>query len=202
MLHSCLQFYLNLTMQWLNEPLKWSEEGGIIQVTASQNTDFWRKTHYGFIRDNGHFFFETVTGDFIASAKISGKYEDLYDQAGLMIRLNKENWLKCGIELVKGIQCASTVVTRDYSDWSMVAISNNPDAVWLRVIRQDEAIKIYYSLDNAEYKLMRIAYLTANEELAVGMMCAAPEGNGFVTVFEQFKIQPCLSAEAIASANY
>lgn len=179
-------------MKWLNEPLKWSADNGIIQVTSSQSTDFWRKTHYGFIRDNGHFFGKKVTGDFAASVKVSGKYQDLYDQAGLMVRLDKENWIKCGIELVEGVQQASTVVTRDYSDWSIVPMSSNPTSICLRVIRKGAAIEIHYSTDSVKYTMMRMTYLTLKEEVEVGIMCASPEGKGFLTIFENFEIQSLL----------
>lgn len=89
---------------------------GTISITSGQRTDFWRKTHYGFIRDDGHFYYEQVKGDFIVEVKVSGQYEELYDQAGLMVRLDEANWLKCGIEFVEGVQQVSAVVTRDYSD--------------------------------------------------------------------------------------
>ncbi len=39
--------------------------------------------------------------------------------------------------------------------------------------------------------MLRMAYLTLAEELDVGIMCASPEGKGFVTVFEEFNIQSC-----------
>ena len=55
-------------------------------MTVSGGTDFWRKTHYGFIRDNGHFGYVAVQGDFSAEVKVMGGYRDLYDQAGLMLR--------------------------------------------------------------------------------------------------------------------
>jgi uncharacterized protein len=46
-------------MQWLNEPSNWKIQDTTdttIEVTSTQNTDFWRKTHYGFIRNTGHFY--------------------------------------------------------------------------------------------------------------------------------------------------
>ena len=176
-------------MKWLNEPPYWNTQNDTITVTSTQNTDFWRTTHYGFIRDNGHFYYQQVTGNFIVEVKVSGKYRDLYDQAGLMVRLDRNNWLKCGIELVEGIQQMSAVVTRDYSDWSIVPMSDDPAAIWLRITRQDEAIKIYYSLDAKKYTMLRMAYLTSVEALDVGIMCASPQGKGFKTTFEQFEIQ-------------
>ena len=39
-------------MKWHNEPPFWSEREGAIAFTSGRETDFWRKTHYGFIRDN------------------------------------------------------------------------------------------------------------------------------------------------------
>jgi len=57
-------------MQWLNEP-------------SDRDTDFWRITHDGFIRDTGHFYYQSMTGNFIAEVKVIGEYKDLYDQAGL-----------------------------------------------------------------------------------------------------------------------
>ena len=71
-------------MPWLNEPQKWKQEGGQLSVFADAHTDFWRKTHYGFVRDNGHFYYEKVSGNFEIETEFRGKYESLYDQAGLM----------------------------------------------------------------------------------------------------------------------
>ena len=34
--------------------------------------------------------------------------------------------MKCGIELVDGVQHASVVVTREYSDWSVVPLPRRP----------------------------------------------------------------------------
>ena len=91
-------------MHWYNEPAVWAANGDTFTVTADPGTDFWRKTHYGFIRDNGHFYFQEVAGDFRCEVKVSGGYAALYDQAGLMVRLDAETWLKCGIEFVEGVQ--------------------------------------------------------------------------------------------------
>lgn len=176
-------------MKWLNEPPSWKEHNNTITVTSTENTDFWRTTHYGFIRDSGHFYFRQVTGDFIAEVKVSGEYQNLYDQAGLMVRLNESNWLKCGIELVDEVQQVSAVVTRDYSDWSIVPMASNPTSIWLKVSRKSSAIEISYSCDRDNYTMLRMAYFLPAEALDVGIMCASPEGRGFRTTFERFKIQ-------------
>ncbi|MGL5939390.1 MAG: DUF1349 domain-containing protein [Waterburya sp.] len=185
-------------MKWLNEPSNWNAQNDTIEVTSTQDTDFWRTTHYGFIRDSGHFYYQQVSGDFVAEVKVSGQYQDLYDQAGLMVRLNEANWLKCGIELVEGIQQVSAVVTRDYSDWSIVPMLNNPVAIWIKIIRKGSAIEVHYSLDGKNYTMLRMAYLTLVEVLDVGIMCASPQGQGFLTTFEQYELlQPASRSHSI-----
>lgn len=78
-------------MQWLNEPTEWSYSGDRLIVKTSPKTDFWRTTHYGFIRDSGHFYFDTFSTDFVLEVSIRGNYTDLYDQAGIMLRLDENH---------------------------------------------------------------------------------------------------------------
>jgi regulation of enolase protein 1 (concanavalin A-like superfamily) len=176
-------------MQWLNEPGSWKDENGMLTVRTAPRSDFWRKTHYGFIRDNGHFYGQTVSGDFVAEVMVSGNYHDLYDHAGLMVRLDEATWIKCGIEFFEGSQHVSAVVTRDYSDWSVIPAPHNPASLWLRVTRHGEAVEIKYSFDGQSYMLLRQAHLTDAVTLTVGPMCASPEGNGFDAMFEGFSVK-------------
>ncbi len=122
-------------MEWLNEPPTWNIQGDTLTVRAGPKTDFWRTTHYGFIRDNGHCYYQPVAGDFVAEVCFSGRYAALYDQAGLMLRADERTWLKCGIEYVNGMQHVSAVVTREFSDWSVIPLAHNPLAIWLRAAR-------------------------------------------------------------------
>ncbi|HEY9848953.1 MAG TPA: DUF1349 domain-containing protein [Leptolyngbyaceae cyanobacterium] len=182
-------------MKWYNEPPFWHQEKDIITVRSGAKTDFWRLTHYGFIRDNGNFYYQEVRGDFIASVKITGNYQTLYDQAGLMVRLDDKTWLKTGIEFVDGVQQVSAVVTRDYSDWSVVPILNNPTSLWLRLQRKSGTLEVRYSFDDEHYTMLGLAYLTEVETLQVGLMCASPESEGFEVKFENFKIEKELNAQ-------
>jgi regulation of enolase protein 1 (concanavalin A-like superfamily) len=101
-----------------------------------------------------------------------------------MVRVDEAHWIKCGIEFYNGAQHVSAVVTREYSDWSIAPLPSNMESLWLRLKRQDTVIEIEYALDGFSYQLLRQAFFSPNEEMDVGLMCASPEGPGFVVTFE------------------
>ena len=177
-------------MHWFNPPAAWSAQGDHLTVTTAPKSDFWRKTHYGFTRDSGHFFYQEVQGDFEVTLRVTSGYKDLYDQAGLMLRVDEENWIKTGIEFFDQQQHASAVVTRQFSDWSVTPLPDNPASLWLRVTRKAEAVEVFYSLDGQTYTLLRLAYLVPSETTQVGPMCASPDGTGFQVTFEDFQVRP------------
>jgi uncharacterized protein len=174
---------------WHNEPPEWTATGAAIRATTAPRTDFWRTTHYGFVRDNGHFYSREWSGDFVAEDKVSGTYRALYDQAGLMVRTDETTWLKCGIDYLDGVQHASAVVRRDFSDWSVSPLPTNPLALWLRLTRTGPAVEVRYSLGGMAFELLRLASLTPAPTVQVGVMCASPEGDGFAVTFEEFAIR-------------
>lgn len=175
-------------MEWLNEPAQWSDDAGVIRFTTGPQTDFWRKTHDGGIRDTGHCYGRYVDGDFVAEVTVRGEYAALYDQAGLMVRQDETVWMKCGIELFDGMQHASAVVTRDFSDWSVAPLPSNPPAIRLRVTRKGSTIAVYYALSDAEFQLLRQATIGDALSLFVGVMAAAPTGEGLTVSFEGFEV--------------
>lgn len=185
-----------MNFTWFNEPKKWANSELTIDVHTDGNTDFWRKTHYGFERDNGHFYYRSLPGDqnLTASVNIRGKYEKLYDQGGLMLRIDEKNWIKCGVEYVDGQQFASVVVTvNGWSDWSVVSIAS-PDVLKLRLKREKEAVHIEYAEgEEGEFKMMRLAYfpvIDQSQTFMIGVMCASPteDSTGFDIRFENLAI--------------
>jgi uncharacterized protein len=180
---------------WRNEPPSWSEDEGALRLTTASGTDFWRTTHYGFVRDNGHFGYESVSGDFTARVHIEGAYRDQYDQAGLMVRLDEETWLKCGIEYVDGRQLVSAVVTRGLSDWSVAPLDPAPPSLCVELRRTAEAVEIAYGPTEPN-RLLRLAALTTEPTLEVGVMAASPEGGGFDVVLRGFEVTPAYEPEA------
>jgi regulation of enolase protein 1 (concanavalin A-like superfamily) len=175
-------------MKWFNEPASAKPSGEQLLVTTRPKTDFWRKTFYDYVTNNGHFFYLPVSGDFTFEAKVAGQYKDLYDQAGLMARMDDSNWLKCGLELVDAIGHASVVVTRDYSDWSTVRGVTTKAPVWWRLVRKGSSLEVLYSLDGKAYTSMRLGYLPLQGSVDIGIMCASPEGQGFAAAFDELRL--------------
>src|SRR6185437_2819209 len=141
-------------MDWYHEPPQWRADGVTLTLTTAPKSDYWRSPDGATGADNGHFWARHVTGNFQAQVKVIGAYRDLYDQAGLMLRLDDANWLKCGIEFYEGEQHVSAVVTRDFSDWALAPLQPQPSALWLRLKRQGADIQIHYSLDGTTHALL------------------------------------------------
>jgi regulation of enolase protein 1 (concanavalin A-like superfamily) len=175
-------------MKWMNEPVQWAGDAQQLSMTVDADTDFWRITHYGFIRDNGPFYYVEREGDFVASVKVRGQYRELFHQAGLMLRLDDKNWIKTGIEYVDGVQNVSAVVTREVSDWSVVPRNDSPDALWLKLLRKGDYVEISYSFDGERYEMLRLAYFPPGGLVRVGLVAAAPGKESFSVLFENFQV--------------
>jgi uncharacterized protein len=176
--------------QWVNEPAEWSAGAGSLSLRTDAGTDFWRTTHYGFVRDTGHFRGRRVAGDFVAEAKVRAAYTDQYDQAGLMVRLDAERWVKTGIELVDGKHQMSAVVTHGVSDWSVTTLAEPPDVLALRVTRDGDALTIDYAVDGRRWHLHRMAFFPPALPVLVGPMAASPDGQGFAVEFTGLTVDP------------
>ena len=172
-------------MTWLNDPALVNYTEGVLNVRSRGKTDFWRKTFYGYVNDNGHFMHLPIAGDFMFQARVDGNYTALYDQAGIMVRLDEKTWMKCGTELVENKRWASVVFTHDFSDWSTMEDLTQRGAVYWRVVRQRDSIEARCSLDGEKFVTVRQGYFPAQQKVMVGVMCCAPEGQGFDATFDQ-----------------
>ncbi|HET9138857.1 DUF1349 domain-containing protein [Actinophytocola sp.] len=169
--------------RWLNPPPEWTADDRGLRLVAGPGTDFWRGTHYGYERDDGHVLGRPLRGDFRMTVTVSGDYRDRYDQAGLMVRIDERNWIKAGIEL-DGRLLLSTVVTRENSDWSVLPLpeaANTP--VTLELERSGDTVMVRYRTGSAPATMVRLAYLPPDQEVLVGPMSAAPDGSGFEARF-------------------
>lgn len=180
---------------WLNAPEKFTRDEAQLRVTTDANTDFWRTTSYGFIRDSGHFFGTHIDGAFTAQLHVAAQYSALYDQAGMMVRIDAQHWIKCGVEFSDGQLLLSTVLTLDKSDWAVSLAPAMPDGFWLRVTVEKGVIRVQYSTDGLRWPLLRLAPFPEAGHYLVGPMCCTPERGGLEVVFSQFSLGPALPKE-------
>lgn len=198
-------------MDWHNPPAELFTSGDIIRLTTRPQTDFWRKTHYGFIRDTGHLGYLLHAGDLTASVRIRGNYQVLYDQAGVMIRGDERTWLKAGIEYTDGVAHLSVVVTNDHSDWSVIplpglaALESAGGAIDLRLTRHASVVRVEYRLFDparppSPWQMVRLAHLDLppSTPIMIGIMACAPTRTappGFAAEFEGFSIGPAITKD-------
>ena len=171
---------------WMNEPLDWGIKNDKLNVTTGDKTDFWRHTHYGFVRDSGHFWQLPAPKTFTATLTFEGDYQTLYDQAGLMLRVDEKNWIKCGIEHSDGMTNFSIVITRDSSDWSVIGqpLISGPQTI--RITAQDNSVVAHFLKSNGTWNLMRVADFPTSKIKTLGPMACSPERCGFKASFLDF----------------
>lgn len=176
-------------MQWFNEPEKWEIRQNVLSLFVTPQSDYWRISHYGFTVDDAPFYYALYGGEFEAKVKITGDYKARFDQAGLMLRIDHENYIKAGIEFVDGKFNLSTVVTHKTSDWSVISLDRTVPFIWIKAVRRLDAVEIFYSYDDVTYTMMRNAYFQDNIPVMVGLMAACPDGKGFDATFESFQVK-------------
>ncbi|MCW6512841.1 DUF1349 domain-containing protein [Lichenifustis flavocetrariae] len=181
---------------WLNRPAGVKAERDRLVVTTEAGTDFWRHTHYGFIRDTGHFLGFDVGPSFSAEIRICAHYETLYDQAGLMLRAAPELWVKAGVEFSDGCPRLAVVVTDHRSDWSLSGAPNELSDLRLRMTLKDEALRIQASTDHRTWTLLRLTpFASHGRPLRVGPMCCTPERAGLDVELSDLSIGPANTAD-------
>lgn len=176
-------------MQWFNEPEKWTVENQALSMFVTPKSDYWRISHYGFTVDDAPFYYALYGGEFEVKVKITGDYKNRFDQAGLMLRIDEQNYIKAGIEFVDGVYNLSTVVTHKTSDWSVIALEKPVPFIWIKAVRRLDAVEVFYSFDDKTYTMMRNAWMQDNTPMMVGVMGACPDGDGFNVKFENFKVK-------------
>lgn len=174
----------------MNPPPSARPEDGSLIVLSSPATDFWRRTSYGYVRDNGHFLRAPLEGDAGIELVFSGRFSEQFDQAGLMLRMSPEVWLKTGVEVSDDRLYASAVVTIGASDWSVARIPavRTGDRITVRVSRVGDAVTVRYRLGGGQLRLLRLAHLPGDGDAAYGPFCCSPTGPGLEVRFHALRI--------------
>ena len=174
--------------EWLNEPEAVQVSGSSLLVTAKANSDFWRTTSYGFVHDSGHAMLNDFPQDSAVELTWRLNYREQFDQAGLMVWADEENWTKAGIEFADGSPQLGAVVTKVMSDWSVAPVPDWMDKlVQLRVSRSGDALTIRAKCQG-DWKLVRLSPLDPSLDWKVGLHVASPSRAGLTVEFVELKV--------------
>ena len=181
---------------WLNEPQVWSAQGADgLDLVTDNATDFWRETHYGFVRDSGHFLGFPAPAAFTAELRIQADFRELYDQAGLMVRIDAQHWVKAGIEFSDGRAMLASVLTDGRSDWATAPYEHAAGDFRLRATVADGVLRLQVSSDGKLWPLMRLAPFGKAGSYLVGPMACTPERAGLKVAFSSFRLTPPLGKD-------
>ena len=151
-------------------------------VGAAEGSDFWRTTHYGFVHDDGH----GLLAEWPADAAVEVTFDastltGLYDQAGILLFVGDEQWVKAGLEVSDGVLHLGAVVTNGVSDWSMAPVPDWANQfVTIRASRSGELgddITLRARAETSGWRTLRVAPFPAAAASAGPMVCAPMRGD-------------------------
>lgn len=180
---------------WLNEPGRWTAESDRLQIVTDKASDFWRETHYGFTRDSGHFLGFPAGDAFTAELRVRADFQTLYDQAGIMVRVDAQNWVKAGIEFSDGRAMLASVLTSGKSDWATAPYEHDAGDFWMRATVGNGVLRLQVSADGKLWPLMRLAPFPKASSYLVGPMACTPERAGLTVEFSAFRLTPPLGKD-------
>ena len=174
---------------WRNPPLEVDFTDGEMLVTAIKESDFWRNTSYGFVHDSAH----TLLIDFPDSSAIEVSFildfDQIWDQAGLVLFADVQHWTKAGIEYADGALQIGAVVTDVNSDWSTAPIDQwFGQEVAFRASRQGSAVTVRAKCEALAlpWQLVRLFPINPDLEWRAGPYVAAPSRAGLKVRFTHF----------------
>ncbi|WP_416875424.1 DUF1349 domain-containing protein [Kitasatospora sp. SC0581] len=176
---------------WLNPPLDAVHDGSGLLVTTRDRSDFWRTTGYGFVRDDGHALLTPLPDASAVEVTFVADFDALYDQAGLMVRVDERTWIKAGVEMTDGVPHLGAVVTRGQSDWSLAPVPDwNGRHITVRASRDGDALTIRARRDDDPWRMVRLAPLAPEAVASAGPFCCSPQREGLQVRFTGFRQGP------------
>lgn len=195
--------------KWIFEPKLSEVSTGSVSITTEPNTDLWQRSYYGFRNDNAPALQIESEENFTFTAKASFTYQTQFDQCGLIIYLDSENWFKASIEYENQefSRLGSVVTNFGYSDWATSDIPL-PKEIWYRLSRRGADFLIESSFDGIVFNQMRIFHLhqlgettvdmgkcnppqPAEKSVQFGVYACSPQNSSFTAKFTDMNLEPC-----------
>ena len=197
------------TGKWLNKPAYYEVTEKSVDIKTEPNTDIWQRSYYGFGNDNSPAYLFSSDENFTFIAKAKFEYNRQFDQCGLVIYIDSDNWFKSSIEYENDTysRLGSVVTNGGYSDWATGDIAL-PNEIWYRLSRRGPDFLIEYSLDGDDFRQMRIFHLSvlgittekmgksnppmpAQSTIRFGIYACSPSDSSFTARFTNLELRPC-----------
>ena len=183
------------SMKWIRQPKQFSVSDEKVKITTEPFTDLWQRTYYHFRNDNAPVL-QTKTDEKYFSFVVKTTFDTKvrYDQSGIIMYLDSENWIKASVEYEYDIiQRLGCVVTNNgYSDWASVDIDASIKSMWFRLSRRDDDFCVENSVDGVNFNQMRICLMfNVKDEVPFGIYACSAEDSSFEAVFTDMEITEC-----------
>ena len=180
---------------WTREPKAYTIAKDRIEIVTLPHTDLWQRTYYHFRNDNAPVLqLETDKQYFSFVVRTQFESKHRFDQCGVVMYLDSDNWLKASIEYEnERFQHLGSVVTNNgYSDWATTEIAANVKSMWYRLSRRADDYCIECSEDGIVFRQMRICHMHAGGgTIRLGVYACSPENSSFTATFTDMEITGC-----------
>ena len=182
-------------LKWIRKPKNFKISENRIEIITEPHTDLWQRTYYHFRNDNAPVL-QLETSEkyfsFVVKTEFEGKHR--FDQCGVVMYLDSDNWLKASIEYEneKFQHLGSVVTNNGFSDWATTEIESNIKSMWYRLSRREDDYCIECSIDGITFKQMRICHMwNGNGIIRFGIYACSPEDSSFQSTFTNMEITEC-----------
>lgn len=182
-------------LKWTREPNSYTIHDNKIEIITKPHTDLWQRTYYHFRNDTAPVL-QMSTDEKYFSFVVKTEFEShhRFDQCGVVMYLDSENWLKGSIEYEnEEFQHLGSVVTNNgYSDWATTAIAASVKTMWYRLSRREDDFCIECSSDGVVFSQMRVCHMeAAKNDIQFGIYACSPEDSSFKAVFTEMAMMEC-----------
>lgn len=182
-------------LQWTREPADYTITADKIEIITSPYTDLWQRTYYHFRNDNAPVLqMETEEKYFSFTVRTEFESKHRFDQCGIVMYLDSDNWLKGSIEYENNeFQHLGSVATNNgYSDWATTEIDASIKSMWYRFSRREDDYCIECSEDGVKFKQMRVCHMwKGTGVIKFGIYACSAENSSFKATFTDMEITEC-----------
>ena len=182
-------------LQWTREPANYTLSAQAIEIVTEPHTDLWQRTYYHFRNDNAPVLqLETQEKFFSFTVKTRFDSKHRFDQCGIVMYLDSENWLKASVEYEnEEFQHLGSVVTNNgYSDWATTRIPAGIRTMWYRFSRREDDYCLECSEDGVTFQQMRVCHMwKGGGKIRFGVYACSPEDSSFKATFTDMEVTAC-----------